>query len=292
MREVSYLLLKVLLLAGVIYLKYFGHYEPNFRIPFVRNVYYSSLGMAMILLILNLSYTAVRWLYQRQNRWNKDAKNDNVIIGLRNIFIIFSALSVVISVFGFFGIDVKTLFATLSIVAAAIAVVTRDFIVDLIVGIYMGFSKDYELGDYVKIGDVRGKLIEIGLFKIKVLNDDDDVVLFSNARVYSSEVINYTQRDIRLMSVDFEIDISRISSIEGLERDLVRSLAGFRDYIEPESYALKIVDVRKDSMDLKFQYRLKELDSDMHKSIRRKTVRQVFSSVTRREYESGLGGTE
>jgi small-conductance mechanosensitive channel len=285
MKDLLILLLKIALLAFAIALKYVWYDLVDIRLPFLRNVYSSTLGMSIILLFLNISYTGVKWLYQRQQKDPRGGKPDNVIVGLRNIFIIFSAISVFVSIFGFFGIDVKTLFTTLSIVAAAIAVVTKDFIIDLIVGIYMGFSKDYEIGDYVRIGVVRGKLIEIGLFKVKILNDDDDVVFFSNAKVYSSEVVNYTQRDIRLMSVDFEIDIQRIRSIEGLEQDLVHSLAGFREYIEPNSYALKIVDVKKDSLDLKFQYRLRELDQDMHKSIRRKTVRQVFSSITRREDE-------
>jgi MscS family membrane protein len=283
MRNFLSLTLKSALLVTAIWLKYVLHYLPDTKIVFLQNVYSSSLGLVIILLFLNIIFEVVKWLYRRQQKDRKGSKTDNVIVGLRNIFIIFSALSVVVSIFGFFGIDVKTLFTTLSIVAAAIAIVTKDFIIDLIVGIYMGFSKDYEIGDYVRIGTVRGKLIEIGLFKVKILNDDDDVVFFSNARVYVAEVVNYTQRDIRLMSVDFEIDILRIQSIEELERDLIFSLAGFREYIEPNSYALKIVEVKKDCLDLKFQYRLLELDQDMHKSIRRKTVRQVFSSITRRE---------
>lgn len=285
MKKYLILLLKVILLVAVIYVKYFWRWVPHTPVVFVHNVYDSASGLLIILLFLNICFTGVKWLYQRQQRDKNAGKTDNVIVGLRNIFIIFSAVSVVISVFGFFGIDIKTLFTTLSIVAAAIAIVTKDFIIDLIVGIYMGFSRDYEIGDYVRIGDVRGKLIEIGLFKVKILNDDDDVVFFSNAKVYASEVVNYTQRDIRLMSVDFEIDIQRIKSIEGLERDLIQSLHGFAEYIQPSSYALKIVDVKKDSLDLKFQYRLRELDQDMHKSIRRKTVRQVFSSITRRDDE-------
>lgn len=290
MKSILILILKIVLLVAAIYLKYVWRFVPDTQIVFLHNVYESSLGLAVILLFLNISFTGVKWLYQRQQKEKRAGKPDNVIIGLRNIFIIFSALSVIISIFGFFGIDVKTLFTTLSIVAAAIAIITKDFIIDLIVGIYMGFSRDYEIGDYVRIGSVRGKLIEIGLFKVKVLNDDDDVVFFSNAKVYASEVVNYTQRDIRLMSVDFEIDILRIKSIEGLERDLIRSLTGFREYIEPNSYALKIVDVKKDSLDLKFQYRLRELDQDMHKSIRRKTIRQVFSSITRRDDEHSASG--
>lgn len=283
MRESLLFLAKIALLAGSIFLKNFVNVTHEVKL--IENIFHSGLGLISILLILNLTYTVIKWVYQRQNP-RKDSRTDNVIVGLRNIFIILSAMATVVGGFGFFGIDFKTLLSTLSIVAAAIALITRDFIVDLIVGIYLGFSRDYEIGDYIKIGETRGKIMEIGLFKLKLLNDDDDVVLFSNARVYSSEVINYTRRDIRLMSIDFEIDINRISSIDQLERELVHSLSGFREYIEAGSYSLKIGDVKKDCLDLKFQYRLKELDPDMHKSIRRKTVRQVFSSITKRDSES------
>ena len=58
------------------------------------------------------------------------------------------------------------------------------------------------------------------MMKVKLLNDDDLIVFLSNASIYSKETINYTKRDIRRMSIDFQLDINAVKNIEALEEQL------------------------------------------------------------------------
>jgi MscS family membrane protein len=279
MKKAFYLLLKILVLAAAIYSRYFLPYVPTK--PTERNVIYTSLRLIMVLTVLNLVYEAMKAVYRSRNRFI-DRIHDGFLIGLKNIFIIGSVLAVGATLFGFFGIDFKTLFTTLSFVAAAIAIVTKEFINDILIGMFLGFSKDYEIGDYVKIGDDKGKILEIGILKLKLLNDDDDVLIIPNSKVYSSEVTNYTKRDIRILSIDFQIAIAKINSIDELEQELIHSLDSFAEYIHEDSFLLKIVEVKREHLDFKFQYRLKNLDREMQRQIRRKTVRQVLSYITQK----------
>jgi MscS family membrane protein len=279
MKKAFFILLKILLLGAAMYVRYLSEYVPKTFTE--RNVIYTSLRLVMVLIVLNLVYEVMKSIYRSRNRI-KGLVHDGFLQGLRNLFLLFSGLVVGATLFGFFGIDFKTLFTTLSIVAAAIAIVTKEFINDMIVGIFLGFSKDFEIGDYVKIDDEKGKIVEIGLTKIKLLNDDDDLMIIPNNKVYSSEVTNYTKRDIRILSIDFQIAIAKITSIDALENDLIHSLDSFSEYIHEDSFLLKIVEVKKEHLDLKFQYRLKNLDREMQRQIRRKTVRQVLSYVTQK----------
>lgn len=279
MKKAIIILIKVGLLGLAIYVRYLSAYVPKTHTE--RNLVYTSLRLVMVLLVLNLVYEVMRSVYRSRNRL-VGLVHDGFLIGLRNIFILGSGLAVGATVFGFFGIDFKTLFTTLSIVAAAIAIVTKEFINDVLIGIFLGFSKDFEIGDYVKIQDEKGKIVEIGLLKLKLLNDDDDVLIIPNSKVYSSEVTNYTKRDIRILSIDFQIALSKINSIDELEQELIHSLDSFAEYIHEDSFLLKIVEVKKEHLDFKFQYRLKNLDRDMQRNIRRKTVRQVLSYVTQK----------
>lgn len=280
-KKVIWQVAKVLVLAAVIYARYLAPYVPNSLTE--RNLIYTSLRLVMVVLVLNLAYHVVRALYLARNRISGkqyDKTHDGFTIGLRNIFILCTALAIGGTLFGYFGIDFKTLFTTLSIVAAAIAIVTKEFLNDLLIGIFLGFSRDYEIGDYVKIDAEKGKILEIGLLKLKLLNDDDDVLIIPNSKVYSSEVTNYTKRDISLMSIDFQISLGKIKGIDELEKELIQSLESYLEFIHQESFLLKIVEVKKEHLDLKFQYRLKNLDREMQRQIRRKTVRQVLSYIT------------
>lgn len=221
------------------------------------------------------------WLYARKNNQAYSVK-DNFQFGINNIAKFILGLGIIVTIFAIFGIDFKSLLTSLSIVAAAIAIILKEYINDFIVGLYYSFSKDIEINDYIKVDNVKGKIIEIQMLKIKILNDDDDLIIIPNSKIYNNEIINYTKRDIRSLSVDFQIAINAIKNIELLEQELIASIANFSDYLEPNSFYLKIVEMKKDSMNLKFQYTIKNIDRDLQKQIRRKTVRQVFNYISER----------
>ncbi|MEM6319601.1 MAG: mechanosensitive ion channel domain-containing protein [Bacteroidota bacterium] len=195
-------------------------------------------------LLFSLATRLIKYLYAKRNRLLRNHRN-NIHFGIDNIARVLLGLGFIITVFGLFGIDLKSLLTSLSIVAAAVAIISRDFINDFLVGLYFSFSRNFEINDYIKMGDHRGKTTEIDILKIRLLNDDDDLVIIPNSKIYNSEIINYTKRDIRRMSIDFQLDIKAVSDIESLEKDLITSIADFSEYIEPASYNLKIMEVKR-----------------------------------------------
>ncbi|MCP9237608.1 mechanosensitive ion channel family protein [Lewinella sp. JB7] len=237
------------------------------------------LYFAMTVAILNVTTRFVKWLYRRRN-YAKRRGAKNFVYGVENIRKLLLGAVVIFTIFSLIGIDFRTLFTSLSIVAAAIAIVSKDFVNDLIVGIYYSFTDVFEVGDYVRFYTYRGRVADIGLLKVKILNDNDDVVILPNGKVYSNEIINYTRRDVRLMSVDFEMDIRAIKNIDQLEVELRESINAYAEMIEHDSYLLKIVEVKKDFMELKFQFRLKSFDRAQQREIKRKVVREIFSYVS------------
>lgn len=274
---------KLIILIEVLLLISFGVIEylnaPFLNIIADKQLLKAASNFLIYLVFIDLTFRILRFLYQRKN---KLTSQDNFLNGIQNIYRLLISIGIFITFFALFGLDVKSLLTSLSIVAAAIAIISKEFVNDLIVGLYYSFSSNLEINDYVKIDSQKGKIIEIGLFKIKLLNDDDDLVLIPNSKVYSSEIINYTKKDIRQMSIDFQIDLKYINSIERLEKELKKSLKNFAEYIEKDSYNLKIVEMKKDYLDLKFQYTLVHMDRDLQRLIRRKTVREVFNFITER----------
>ncbi|MEZ5040243.1 MAG: mechanosensitive ion channel [Saprospiraceae bacterium] len=274
---------KLIILIEVLLLISFGVIEylnaPFLSIIADKQLLKAASNFLIYLVFIDLTFRILRFLYQRKN---KLTSQDNFLNGIQNIYRLLISIGIFITFFALFGLDVKSLLTSLSIVAAAIAIISKEFVNDLIVGLYYSFSSNLEINDYVKIDSQKGKIIEIGLFKIKLLNDDDDLVLIPNSKVYSNEIINYTKKDIRQMSIDFQIDLKYINSIERLEKELKKSLKNFAEYIEKDSYNLKIVEMKKDYLDLKFQYTLVHMDRDLQRLIRRKTVREVFNFITER----------
>lgn len=236
------------------------------------------LNFLILVLGLNLLKLFLSSVYRRrQNR--VQGRPDNVLVGLENIYFLLTTSLVVITLLSFFGIDVRSLFTGLTIVAAALAIITKDYIVNIISGIAISFSDEISIGDYVKIGSHKGKVTDISISRISLLNDDDDLIFIPNNTAFTSDIINYTKNGIRKVNIEFEVDLARLKTIEGLEEDLIECLRDYHSSIEEGSFKLKIVDIRKDSLSLKFQYTLRQLDRELEREIRRKTVRRVVNHI-------------
>lgn len=204
---------------------------------------------------------------------------DNVINGINNLYYLIVTFGVIMMILGFWGIDFKSLLTSLSIVAAAIAIISKDYVSGIISGIIISFSKEINIDDYVKIGENKGKILDINLSKTTLLNDDDDIIYLPNEKVYMSEIINYTKKEIKKVSIDFELGIKYHTTIEQLENNLAESLKDFHQYIEPNSFNIKIVEVYHEYLSLKFQYKLTEVNREIERLIRKKTIRLIANSI-------------
>lgn len=206
-------------------------------------------------------------------------KKDNVTLGLSNISIMVITVYALISAFSMIGLNPDKIFTSLSIVAAAFAILSKDFFADIISGIVISFSKEVSIDDYVKIGEHRGKIIDINIAKIALLNEDDDILFMPNSTVFTSDIINYTKKHIKKTSIDFEVPTASITSIEELEEQLIFSLAEYHHLIEPNSYMVRVVLIKKDYLALKFQYSLLQFSREMERAIKRKAIRHIVKNI-------------
>jgi small-conductance mechanosensitive channel len=244
------------------------------------------ISFLVFLAAINLLAKLIKWWY-RQRGFARRRGVKNFVFGVENIRKLLLIGLFLFTVLSLMGVEPIQLLTSLSIVAAAIAIISKEFVNDLIVGMYYSFSDVFEAGDYVKFHGYKGRVVDIGLLKVKIMNDNDDLVILPNGKVYSEEIINYTRRDVGLMSIDFEIDIRMVKDIDSLEGELIEAVADYAEYIEPQSYNLKILEVKKDLLELKFQYQLVGGKSTFQRQIKRKTVRAVFSYVTLQQEVGG-----
>jgi small-conductance mechanosensitive channel len=236
--------------------------------------------LAIFLMFLDFVQFFVTWIYRRRHKIQRD---DNFIIGVGQIYSLLLAIGIVVGMLSLFQIDPKQLFTSLSIVFAGLAILTKDYISNMINGMIITFSGQLSIGDNVRIGSHRGKITDITLQNIHILNDDDDMIFFPNNLLLTSEVVNYTKREVKRTSIEFDIDLRHLKTVEDLERSLIDVLSPFQDMIRPESYYLRVAEVRKDNVAMKFQYILNDPNKDLERLIRRKAIRRLVEIISERE---------
>jgi small-conductance mechanosensitive channel len=279
------LLLKLIIFTALVFIRLD---EWNIQWLYAHSKYHTSIhyykdtlaSLAIFLMFLDFVQFFVTWVYRRRHKIQRD---DNFIVGVGQIYSLLLAIGSIVGILSLFQIDTRQLFTSLSIVFAGIALLTKDYITNMINGMIITFSGQLSIGDNVRIGQHRGKITDITLQNVHILNDDDDMIFIPNNLLLTSEVVNYTKREVKRTSIDFDIDLRHLKTVEELEKSLIEVLSPFQDLIRPESYYLRVAEVRKDSVALKFQYILQEPNKDLERLIRRKAIRRLVEIISERE---------
>ncbi len=275
-RYILRLLLKTIILALLLLL-----YRAHIDYP-INEQALDAMSKAIRFLLfafgLNVTLSLLLVIYRLRKKLNLNAR-DNITQGTNNLYILIIGFAFVLFVLSLWGIDFQTLFTSLSIVAAAIAIVSREFISSIIGGFVISLSRELNIGDYVKIGDHKGKVVDLKLTKVALLNEDDDLLYIPNEKANNLEIINYTQSDIRKISIGFEINWNFGSTLEEFEKNLIDELSEYHDKIVAGSFKLRIVEIKKDTVQFKFQYTLKEVNRSLEREIKRKTTRRVLENI-------------
>jgi small-conductance mechanosensitive channel len=259
--------LKLLLLIGAILgSHHFGQYDLPARIT---NLIGRTMDFVIFAFSVNLIFHIILFYYRRRKKMSND-KKDNITTAFENVYLILLFMGFVFFALRLLGIDINSLFTSLSIVAAAIAIVFKDFLSPIIAGFLIAFSRELNIDDYIQVGDHKGRVIDLSLSKLSLLSEDDDLIVLPNDTVYSGELINYTRGNVRKVSINFDLSPAFAGSLEELEDKLIGVLAEYHDLIEPDSFNLKILNIHKDYLDLKFQYILTRVDRVIEKEIRKK----------------------
>jgi len=229
-------------------------------------------------LVVFLTIEAARLMTIAFYRPQGGVKKDNFTTGLSQMARIVYGLLFGVLVLSMFSISMKEAITTLSLVAAALVLITKDYISNLINGMYMTFARIVNIGDMVKIADTKGKIIDITLSNVHLLNEDDDIVYIPNNNVFTSQIINYTRRELKKSSIDFELDIAQIDQLEKIEKEIIFALNDLHELIQPGSMILKVNSIKHEYCSFKFQYILNDTLNKEHDN---KVKRQVIAFVMR-----------
>ncbi|MGM0580301.1 MAG: mechanosensitive ion channel family protein [Bacteroidota bacterium] len=244
---------------------------PEHYVKALRLYLYADLWISFIRL-------AVVFYYQRKHKLLKGVKS-NFILGINHIANIIHTFVLIGAILLLFGFDPINFITSLSIVAAAIAILSKDYIANMINGMLIMFSEDVMIGDEIKIGDLKGKVTDITLVNMHIVNDDEDLIYIPNSMVFTSQIFNYTKRAIRKVSFDFDLKNELTTDVAAVERHIIDALSDYRKFIKDDSYVLRIIKINENFTSLKFQFVLHRHSEVREKDIRKAALRYVLKYI-------------
>ncbi|HMX87239.1 MAG TPA: mechanosensitive ion channel [Saprospiraceae bacterium] len=251
--------LKLILLGAFMLLKEGKPSEIAGNAFFMHPTVKLALQFLIFWLTVNIIIRFLQFIYRKRKKYG-NKYSDNVIVGLQNIYYMISSVALIITILAFFGVEPKELITGLSILAASIAIITKDIALDIICGIQISFSKDLAIGDYVKIGDQKGTVVDINISKIILQNENDDVIYIPNSKAYFSEMINYTKKEIRKYNLEFAIHSSQNLNNEMIRQLVFNVFENFSTYLDEQSEVIKVISVSGNEIKYKVQFKLNQVN--------------------------------
>ena len=265
--------LLVIFIKLVVYatLVYFNINQPEIyaKVPIIGKVAYSLLIVTGASFSISVVRLIIIYWYIRKNNLKANIK-DNFILGINRIVSVLNTVFLIIAIMVFMGIDPIKFLTSITIVAAAIALIFKEYVTNMINGLIIMFSDRLSLGDHIKVLDQEGKILDITLINIIIQNEDNDMVLIPNSVIFTSLIVNQSKQNIKKLTVEFELDVNLNQTPASLEAYLENIIKPYEDYTMKDGFSVKTLEIKKDYTKFKVQVLLNYHDRAKEKEIRRK----------------------
>ena len=181
----------------------------------------------------------------------------NFVVGIDRIEFLLNLLVVLISLMLAFGIQPLEFLTSITIVAAAIALLTKDYITNIVNGLIMMFSDQLEIGDKIQIGRHTGFIRDITLINLVLKNDAGEIILIPNTMALASDVVNFSKNNTHQVIFDAEIVLKNEIHLNQLEASLQPILEGYPEVIIKEGAQLNILERKPESLLIRYQFPIK-----------------------------------
>lgn len=262
--------LLALLIAGYLYFsKQIGEIQ---WLPQVLRGLYSFLVPSLILSVARFLILVV---YRTKNA--KGEVRGNFVLGVNRLTAVLNTTFAVIALMISVGIDPRDFIVSMTFVAMAIAVLFRDYITNMISGLIIMFSEQLSVGDRVRLGDHRGRVIDITFANIVLQDDEDDIVMVPNNTVFISTFMNLSAHRSSLFSVKFELPLEAALHVEELESLLKDSLDAHPNLAANKGgVQLKVIDLGKDYVRYKIDLYAISNSNSMHRELENEILKEII----------------
>ncbi len=179
--------------------------------------------MAIVVVYVGITVMSSMFLWFAKSM---NAKGETIFRLLANVVKFVGFIGSVYYCLGCLGVDTTTLLASAGILTVIVGLGANSIVTDILAGLLIVFEGEFQVGDIVTIGGVRGTVLEIGVRTTKIKDSSGNVKVFANRNV--SDVLNMT-KDYSVVALDVSVYFG--GSLDEVEQKLVTNLPLIRERI-------------------------------------------------------------
>lgn len=226
-------------------------------------------------IVLSMFRFIVIMLYNARDSQKRE--RGNFVLGINRLTAVLNTVFFVIAIMTAFGINPKDFITSITIVAMAIAVIFKDYITNMISGLIVMFSEQLSVGDRIKVGEHKGRIIDITFANLVLQDEEDDIVMVPNNLVFTATFMNLSAHQSSLFTVKFELPLEVSLHIEELEEHLRLSLTTHPNLeIKEDEFQVKVLKIGKDYVRYKLDLYAVTNSNRMHRNIENEILKEII----------------
>lgn len=235
--------------------------------------------LALNVLFNTFSYLIVS-IYKIKNRSNTN-QDLKFILGIKKILFLLNNITFFFVFLYIIGINPYNVLTSISIVAVAMVLIFNQFISNILNGINLMFSKNFNINDLIKIGDVKGRIVNISFQSFELKTDTGEYVFIPNSQIQTKEIINYSIESNKKVKIDFVLEKTIYKNYEKIKTGIIKRLSkeyeGLLDIENP--IQIEISKVEKDFATLVVIVRLNKTNLNLDSKIRNSVNEALINSI-------------
>jgi MscS family membrane protein len=184
-----------------------------------------------------------------------------------------------IAILGAVGVDVTTGLAALGIGGLALALGAQKTIENFVGSVTLITDQPLRVGDYCKVGDIKGTVEQIGMRSTKIRTSERTVVTIANGDLAASRIENYAHRDRFLF--DPVLEFRPDTTPDQLRYLLVelRSILYSHPMVSPEGAKVRFVGIGESSLTIEVWAYVTALDFDTFQEVQEDILLRMMDVV-------------
>jgi small-conductance mechanosensitive channel len=243
---------------------------------FIAQVLLIVFNVVVIYLVLDIistvSATIINYGYRKKNQISSD-HIDNFTVGINNLARLAHFLVFFILMMGVYG-DMTRMLASTAIILGIVGLAFRDYVLNFVSGLNIMFTGRFKLGEYIKVGENKGKITGLTFSHVQLLTDTKDVVFVPNNIITSAQVVNYSKGNIKKVFADFSFSIDRYPEYKNVTQKLIARVSDkFRDVLSSrDGVKVHIESVENSSMKGLIEFDVSQYSFELERKLKNYTA--------------------
>ena len=126
----------------------------------------------------------------------------------------------------------------------------QSIVNNLVSGVILIFEQPFRIGDYIELGDSKGRVLDIGIRSSRLVMEEGAEVIMPNADLLSGRVINWTLRNEN-MRVELTFSVAIGHTYEEVHQVVMEVLDANEQVLKTTPPELLLLNLNDKSMNLK-----------------------------------------